>query len=278
MKASRRVGWSLLFLVSILTASALFAQTATKDFKPQVGQAGKDVVWVPSPQALVDRMLDMAGVTAKDIVMDLGSGDGRTVITAAKRGAQATGVEFNPDMVALSKRNAAAANVGSKATFMQGDLFQADLSKATVITLFLLPDINIKLRPTLLDLKPGTRVVSNTFTMDEWEPDDQIDAGGDCQSWCSAMMWIIPAKVGGTWRLPQGQLTFKQQFQMVTGTLTAGGTTTQITSGRLRGDQLSFTAGDTQYTGRVAGNSIEGTTSGRGASGKWSASRAAGGN
>jgi hypothetical protein len=187
------------------------------------------------------------------------------------------GVEFNPDMVALSKRNATAQNVANRATFVQGDLFQADLSKATVITLFLLPDINIKLRPKLLDLKPGTRVVSNTFTMDDWEPDDRIDAGGDCQSWCSAMLWIIPAKVGGTWKLPQGQLALKQQYQMVTGSFTTGGTTAEIANGRLRGDQITFTAGGTQYTGRVNGNSIEGTTSGRGAPGKWSASRAASG-
>jgi hypothetical protein len=277
MKAMRVVGRSWLVLAYLVGATAVFAQTTTKEFKPQVGQAGKDVVWVPSPQALVDRMLDMAMVTAKDVVIDLGSGDGRTVITAAQRGATAMGVEFNPDMVALSRRNATAQNVTNKATFVQGDLFQADLSKATVITLFLLPDINIKLRPKLLDLKPGTRVVSNTFTMDDWEPDDRIDAGGDCQSWCSAMMWIIPAKVGGTWKLPQGQLALKQQYQMVTGSFTAGGTTTDITNGRLRGDQITFTAGGTQYTGRVNGNSIDGTTSGRGATGKWSASRAASG-
>jgi SAM-dependent methyltransferase len=278
MKSARVVGRFCLFLAPVFVASALFAQTATKGFAPQVGQSGKDVVWVPSPQALVDRMLDMAKVTSKDVVVDLGSGDGRTVITAAKRGAQAIGVEFNPDMVVLSKRNAAAANVGSRATFVQGDFFQTDLTKATVITLFLLRELNLKLRPKLLDLKPGTRVVSNTFTMDNWQPDDRIDTGGECQSWCSAMMWIIPAKVGGTWRLTQGQLNLTQEFQMVSGTLTTGGAVLPISEGRLRGDQITFTAGSTRYTGLVSGSTIQGTSIGAGTSGQWSATRSASGN
>ena len=157
----------------MMTGSALAQE---KPFEPVSGQAGKDVVWVPTPQALVDRMLDMAKVTPKDYLIDLGSGDGRTVITAAKRGVKATGIEFNPDMVALSRRNAAAAGVTGKATFIQGDIFKSDFSKATVITLFLLPDLNLRLRPTLLDMKPGTRVVSNSFDMGEWEPDDRIVA------------------------------------------------------------------------------------------------------
>jgi hypothetical protein len=249
-------------------ASVSFAQTT--EFTPQVGQAGKDVVWVPSPQALVDRMLDMAKVTAQDFVMDLGSGDGRTVITAAKRGARATGVEYNPNMVELSKKNAAAAGVTNRATFVNADLFETDLSKATVITLFLLPDLNLKLRPRLLDLKPGTRVVSNTFTMGEWTPDERIDAGGDCESWCSAMMWVIPAKVQGTWRSSRGDLMLTQTFQMVTGTLRNGTTSTSIMEGRLRGDRITFTAGGVQYSARVAGNTIESTA---GAGTKWTATR-----
>jgi SAM-dependent methyltransferase len=253
----------------LLVASGAFGQTAT-EFKPQVGQAGKDVVWVPSPQALVDRMLDMAKVTAQDFVMDLGSGDGRTVITAAKRGATAVGVEYNPDMVALSKKNAATEGVTGKATFMQGDLFQADLSKATVITLFLLPDINLKLRPHLLELKPGTRVVSNTFTMGEWMPDERIDAGGSCESWCSAMLWIIPAKAQGTWRLPQGELSLTQTFQMLSGNLRNGTSSNPIAQGKLRGDQISFVAGGVMYTGRVNGNTMEGTT---GTGTKWTGTR-----
>ena len=152
-------------------AFAQATQTPAKQFEPQVGQAGKDVVWVPTPQALVDKMLDMAKVTPQDFVMDLGSGDGRTVITAAKRGARAQGVEYNPDMVTLAKKNAAAAGVSDKATFVQADLFATDFSKAQVITMFLLPSINIKLRPTILNMRPGTRVVSNSFTMEDWQAD-----------------------------------------------------------------------------------------------------------
>lgn len=274
MPSTRLVLRSWLLLAVIAAATSAFAQTAT-DFKPQVGQAGKDVVWVPTPQALVDRMLDMAKVTPRDSLMDLGSGDGRTVITAAKRGIRAVGVEYNPDMVELSKKSAAAAGVSDKATFVKADLFETDLSKATVITLFLLPDLNLKLRPRLLALKPGTRVVSNTFTMGDWNPDDRIDAGGACESWCSAMLWIIPAKVQGTWRIPQGDLTLTQTFQMLSGNLKSQSGTTQLTTGKLRGDQISFTVGTAEYTGRVNGNSMDGTVTSGGSTSKWTASRVA---
>src|SRR5215510_11621445 len=164
---------ALTFVCVLTCAVALSAQTQTptKPFEPTVGQAGKDVVWVPSPDQLVQKMLDMAKVTSQDLVMDLGSGDGRTVIMAAKRGATAIGVEYNPDMVTLSRANAQQQGVTGKVTFVQADLFQTDLSKPTVITMFLLPSINMKLRPTLLNLKPGTRIVSNSFTMEDWEPD-----------------------------------------------------------------------------------------------------------
>jgi precorrin-6B methylase 2 len=258
-----------------LVASGAFAQAqpATKPFEPQVGQAGKDVVWVPTPQTLVDRMLDMAKLTPQDIHMDLGSGDGRTVITAAKRGATATGIEYNPNMVELSKKNAAAAGVpAGKATFMNADLFETDLSKATVITMFLLPQINMKLRPKILDLKPGTRVVSNTFTMEDWEADETSTVGNGCESWCTALLWIVPAKVQGTWTLPQGELTLTQTFQKISGTLKSGATPTPIANGRLRGDEITFVAGGSTYTGRVNGNAMQGTVTGTGA-GKWSASK-----
>jgi len=240
MKPSPFFRRSLFALSLSLVASGAFAQAqpatkpsqaqpATKPFEPQVGQAGKDVVWVPTPQALVDRMLDMAKLTAQDIHMDLGSGDGRTVITAAKRGATATGIEYNPNMVELSRRNAAAAGVpAGKATFTNADLFETDLSKATVITMFLLPQINMKLRPKILDLKPGTRIVSNTFTMEDWEPDETSTVGDGCESWCTALLWIVPAKVQGTWTLPQGELTLTQGFQKISGTLKSGTTATPI--------------------------------------------------
>src|SRR6476646_1448746 len=194
--------------------SAAFAQAQpAKDFQPEVGQAGKDVVWVPTPQALVDKMLDMAKVQPSDYVIDLGSGDGRTVITAAKRGARALGIEYNPDMVELSKRNAAKEGMTGKANFQQADLFKSDFSQASVITMFLLPDINIKLRPKILGLKPGTRVVSNSFTMGDWSADETATVGEGCSSWCTAYLWIVPANVEGAWKLPQGDLALKQESQ-----------------------------------------------------------------
>ena len=265
---------SVLALSFALLFPLVFAQAQpAKQYEPSVGQEGKDVVWVPTPQALVDKMLDMAKVTPKDYVIDLGSGDGRTVITAAKRGAKAHGIEYNPDMVDLSKRNAEKEGVGDKATFAKADLFESDFSQAQVITMFLLPSINIKLRPKILDLKPGTRIVSNSFDMEEWKADETATASG-CDHWCTAHLWIVPAKVGGTWKLPQGELNLKQTFQMLSGTLRSGNVSTPI-SGKLTGDQISFTAGITQYTGRVNGNAMEGTVNG-GSNGRWSATRAGG--
>jgi hypothetical protein len=237
-------------------AVGVWAQTQAppRPFEPTVGQAGKDVVWVPSPEALVGKMLDMAKVTPQDLVMDLGSGDGRTVIMAAKRGATAIGVEYNPELVTLSRTNAQTAGVTGKTTFVQADLFQTDLSKPTVITMFLLPSINIKLRPTLLNLKPGTRIVSNTFDMEDWQPDETAALGPEgCTSWCKAMLWIVPAKAAGRWKTSQGELTIVQKFQMVSGTLGS-----MPINGKLVGDQITFTAGSTQYTGRVNGNAIQG--------------------
>ena len=230
------------------------AQAPAPTFEPSVGQAGKDVVWVPTPQSLVDKMLDLAEIKPGELLMDLGSGDGRTVITAAKRGATAMGIEYNPDMVELSKRNAAQAGMTGKATFMKADLFETDLTKAQVITMFLLPSINMKLRPTILNLKPGTRIVSNTFTMEDWQPDTTATVEDDCTSWCTALLWIVPAKVAGSWRIPDGTLTLKQQFQQVSGTL--GGQA--ITDAKLRGDTLTFKAKGKAYTARVLGQVMTG--------------------
>lgn len=265
--------WLVSLVLTCAAAGALAAQQP-QQFQPQVGQAGKDVVWVPTPQSLVEKMLDMAKVAPQDILTDLGSGDGRTVIAAAKRGARATGIEYNPDMVELSKRNAAEAGVGEKVTFLKADLFETDFSKSTVITMFLLPEINLKLRPKLLDMKPGTRVVSNSFTMEDWEPDQTATVENDCTTWCTAYLWIVPAKVEGTWKLAQGELTIKQEFQMISGTLTSSGNKTSI-SGKLNGDQIHFSAGDSQYTGRVSGNTISGSVTRPGAAGgSWTATRA----
>jgi precorrin-6B methylase 2 len=262
----RSIVLSLFMAFSAASAYAqAAAQTPAKPYEPQVGQAGKDVVWVPTPQALVDKMLDMAKVTPQDFVMDLGSGDGRTVISAAKRGARALGIEYNPDMVELARRNAAAAKVSDKATFEKADLFETDLSKAQVITMFLLPSINMKLRPKILDLRPGTRIVTNSFTMEDWQADQSETVTDDCSNWCTAHLWIVPAKIEGTWQAPEGNITLTQQFQMISGTLG----TTPITEGRLRGDQIEFTAGTKKFTGRVDGNTIRGTAGGA----PWTATR-----
>jgi precorrin-6B methylase 2 len=263
----------LLFVLTLAAGTSAVAQQA-QPFKPEVGQGGKDVVWVPTPQALVDKMLDMAGVTAQDVVMDLGSGDGITVITAAKRGARAIGIEYNPDMVELSKANAEKAGVSDKATFMKADLFETDLGQATVITMFLLPQINMKLRPKILDLKPGTRIVSNSFTMEDWTADETATVTEGCQTWCTALFWIVPAKVEGRWQTAGGDLTFVQTFQQVSGTLQKNGTSAAIADGRLRGAELSMTIDGAQYTGRVNGNTIEGTVTTGGKTVTWKATRA----
>lgn len=249
-------------------ASAQATAPAT-DYRPEVGQTGKDVIWVPTPQGLVDRMMEMAKVTPQDYVIDLGSGDGRTVITAAKLGAKAHGIEFNPDMVELSKRNAAKEGAGGKATFVQGDIFESDFSQATVITMFLLSRLNLKLRPILLDMKPGTRVVSNTFDMGDWQADQTVQATGECTSYCQAFLWIIPAKVEGTWQIGESDLALAQKYQTVTGTLKTGNVIAPITDGRLNADRITFTAAGKQYAGVVKGNAIEGTAG----SAAWSATK-----
>jgi precorrin-6B methylase 2 len=243
----------------LFAAAPASAQTAAKPFEPTVGQAGKDVVWVPTPQPLVEKMLDMAKIGPNDIHYDLGSGDGRTVITAAKRGARSFGIEYNPDMVELSRRNAAAAKVSpDRATFVQADLFETDFSKANVVTLFLLPSINMKLRPKILEMAPGTRIVANTFTMEDWQADQTETVSGDCVSWCTALLWIVPAKVEGTWQLGNEQLVLTQTFQMLQGTL--GGRA--ITDAKMTGSDIAFTVGGgARYTGRVDGNSMKGTIS-----------------
>jgi precorrin-6B methylase 2 len=260
----------LAILGATALAVGLSAQAQTgQGFEPRVGQAGKDVVWVPTPEALVEKMLDMAKVTPNDYVIDLGSGDGRTVIAAAKRGARALGIEYNPNMVELSKKNAAAASVSERATFMQADLFESGdvYTKADVITMFLLPSINLKLRPTILTMKPGTRVVSNTFTMDDWEADES-ETISDCSAWCTALLWIVPARVEGSWQLGNDTLALAQSFQMLSGSLGS----TKISNGRLRGNEITFSVGSTRYSGKVTGTTMSGTiTGGRG--GTWSATR-----
>lgn len=270
----RARGALLALLLSCFTAAVVAQpQPAAKEYAPEVGQAGKDVVWVPTPQTLVDKMLDMAKLTTSDYLIDLGSGDGRTVITAAKRGARAHGIEYNPNMVELSRRAAAREGVSARATFAKADLFQSDFSKATVITMFLLPDINLKLRPKLLELKAGTRIVSNSFTMGEWTADQTVMATESCTSYCTAYLWIVPAKVDGPWRLPQGEMNLTQTFQMLSGTLRTGNGTAKISNGKMNGDEISFTVGGAHYTGRVTSGGIDGTVKSGDGTRAWHATR-----
>lgn len=269
---------SAVILMSLsMTNTCLLAQEnqSSTGYIPQIGQQGKDVVWVPTPQELVDKMLNIAEVKPGEFVIDLGSGDGRTVISAAKIGAKALGVEYNPDMVALSKENAKKEGVAEKAEFIQADLYETDLSKADVITMFLLPEINLKLRPRLLDLKPGTRIVSNTFTMGEWQADYEVSTEENWNSWNTAYLWIIPAKVAGVWKLGNGELTLIQEFQFLHGTFNTGGKSQPVTDGRLNGDKISFTINGSKYSGQVNGRVITGTllNESRGEKSGWTATR-----
>jgi hypothetical protein len=280
---AHRTLWSVPIVWLLFTCGPAQGQTS-KPFQPQLGQPGKDLVWVPTPQAAVQVMLDLARVTQNDFVIDLGSGDGVIVISAANRGSKAHGIEYNPDLVELSQRNAAAAGVNDNATFEEADLFESDFSKATVITMFLLPSLNLRLRPKLLDLKPGTRVVSNTYDMGDWKPDKTVIvpecATAELRSgifewrWCAALLWIVPAKVAGSWRLPQGELTLEQQFQMVSGALGSGGSAVPITHGRVLGDQLSFSVADVEYDGHVSDDTMEGTFTAEGQTSTFRATRA----
>lgn len=246
------------------------AQAADKPFEPVSGQAGKDVVWVPTPLPLVEMMLDVAQVSARDFVMDLGSGDGRNIIAAARRGARTLGVEYNPDMVAYALREAQKAGLEGKAQFVQGDMYQADISQASVLALFLLTENLDKLAPKFLDLRPGTRIVLNTFAMSEWLPDETFRAE-DCTVWCDVLLYVVPAKVAGEWAFMSGRLQLEQRYQVVSGTYAAGETSVALSNVTLRGDQLSFSLDGAVYSGIVDGDRIR--PAGTGA---WTARRIAG--
>ncbi len=266
------------FLLAVSMAAGM-AQAA-EEYKPSVGQEGKDVIWVPTPQALVERMLQIANVKPTDFVVDLGSGDGRTVITAAKKfGARALGLEYNPDMVALSRRNAEKEGVSDRAQFKQADIFATDFSDATVVTMYLLPTLNLKLRPTLLNMKPGTRIVSHAFTMDDWDPDQTENMEGR-----TAYLWIVPAKLEGNWRVEVSgnnggryDLTLRQRYQKLEGQAKAGTTAWQVRDGKIRGEEVAFTLANgsnaRQFTGRLNGDKLEGTVKQGGGEAKWTATR-----
>ncbi len=275
-------------LVALLIglAASGFAQSPPGDalkktpYEPSVGQAGKDVIWVPSPDKVVERMLQMAQTTPQDLVVDLGSGDGKIVITAAQRyGARAMGVEFNPDMVALSRDNAKKAGVADKVSIVQGDFFKVDFSKASVLTLYLLPDLNIKLRPRILALKPGTRVVSHSFDMHEWEPDELSILDGK-----RAYFWVVPANVAGRWTLTLDggtpaaiDIGFEQEYQKLHGYAHVGKVLAGLRDARLRGPQIRFAYVDAQgtrrsFSGEVNGGRMQGEyRSDQGQQGRWRA-------
>ncbi|MBM3344462.1 MAG: methyltransferase domain-containing protein [Betaproteobacteria bacterium] len=263
------------WLIAVLMLCGYAAQAAA--YKPELAQPGKDVVWVPTPDALVNTMLELAQLITDDYLIDLGSGDGRLVIMAARRGARAHGIEYNADLVAYATRAAQRAGLAQKATFAKADLFVSDLSRASVITLFLSPEINLKLRPKLLALKPGTRIVSNTFTMGDWAPDGQALSSDDAQAvyYRSALLWVVPANVAGTWHAPQGRLRLTQHHQKLQGTLHAGGKAAPmvIAHAILRGAQLSFVAGDAHYAGIIKDNVIEGTLTRGDTTQPWRATR-----
>jgi SAM-dependent methyltransferase len=247
---------------------------AAYPYAPRRGQAGKDVVWIPSEQAVVDTMLDLAALTPEDTLLDLGSGDGRIVIGAARRGAHATGVEYDPALVDLSRHLAEEAGISDRARFVHGDIFETDLTDATVITMFLLPELNLRLRPALLALRPGTRIVSNTFTMDDWLPDASATVRGGCQTWCVAFLWVVPENVEGVWRLGTSRVTLKQRFQDVSGIRqNPGGGTEEVKGGLLSAARIGFRIGDSYYEGVVDGHRMQGVVESPARREPWRATR-----
>jgi hypothetical protein len=258
------------FLLYVLLASWLnlaFASTTTNsaEYKPKVGQEGKDVIWVPTPEGLIDKMLAAAKVNDKDTLFDLGAGDGIIAITAARKyGAKSVGIEYNPDMAQFARRKVAEAGLTDKVKIITGDIFQEDFSSATVVTLYLMPHLNMKLRPILLKMKPGTRVVSNTFTMGDWEPDETVFD----QHW-KGFFWVVPAQIEGAWVMTgmEGgplRLNLSQSFQNIGGTLTRGGQTLALVGAKLRGDEVKFQfiTPDRKvhaFSGRLEGRRLTGT-------------------
>jgi SAM-dependent methyltransferase len=262
--------FSAVSLIVFFPATIVYAQ----DYEPVIGQQGKDVIWLPTTDSQVDAMLDLADVTPTDTVIDLGSGDGRIVIAAVKRGAKALGIEYNPDLVEFSRRNAEKAGVGDFVSFVQGDIFKSDFSQATVITMYLLPDLNLKLRPALLELKPGTRIVSNAFKMGEWEADRTVTTRG-----LNAYLWIVPAKVEGTWEWREGSvpvtLNLTRNFQKIEGSATIGKTNRPILKAQLQGDRILFTLENRLYAGRAGPDHIRGTIESKNGTMEWVATRKA---
>jgi SAM-dependent methyltransferase len=274
MQRAAHIRFSVLAAACVaLAATAAQAQLEAINQPPVVG--GKDVMWVPTPDAAVDRMLSIANVGPRDLVYDLGSGDGKIAIMAARRfGARAVGVEFDSDMIELSRAAARKEGVADRVRFVQADIFGYDFRDATVVTLYLLTSLNVKLRPKLLDMKPGTRVASHMFRMEEWEPDEQVRVGAS-----DVYLWVVPAQVAGTWVMTRAagaaaELVFDQRFQRISGSVRIAGETLPLTQALLRGDEIRFAfAGESgariAFIGRVAGDRIIGDRSAE----PWSAAR-----
>ena len=267
------------FLAVLATLALAFPVAAQKPYEPQVGQAGKDVIWVPTPDEVVDRMLRMAQVTKDDLVYDLGAGDGKIAIAAAKKfGARSVGIEYDADMAKHAQGNVEKAGVAARARIIRGDIFATDFSQATVVTMYLLPALNMKLRPTILAMRPGTRVASHSFTMEDWEADEISSMDGR-----RAYFWVVPANVNGGWTLDSAgekvELAFEQRFQKIEGTVGLGHTQGGLREPRLRGAVISFAYVDNsgvrrEYAGRITGGKMEGTFRPEGgAEGRWSATK-----
>jgi SAM-dependent methyltransferase len=270
MTAAARTCLAQLAILGIFSfaASALAQESQFGDelYRPQLRQPGKDVMWLPTPEAMVTRMLEAAKTTRDDVVYDLGAGDGRIPIAAARQfGASAVGIEYDGSLAALARRNAERAGVSDRVTIIQGDIFAEDFSKATVVTLYLLPDLNQQLRARLLEMKPGTRIVSHLWDMGEWEPDDTLRAGDS-----EAFVWVVPAAVGGQWRVPEGNgqwealIDITQRFQRIGGTVTIRGKTQPLLGAFVRGPTLGFTyvapdGGVRSVRARVDGDAFEGS-------------------
>lgn len=269
-------------LAALLIAVPAAAQP-NKQYEPSVGQPGKDVIWVPTPDDVVERMLRMAQVTANDYVIDLGAGDGKIAIMAAlKFGARALGIEYDPDMARHAQRNVVNAGAMGKARILQGDIFVSDFTQATVITMYLLPALNLKLRPQLLNMRPGTRVVSHSFNMDDWEPDEISSIDGR-----RAYLWVVPARVGGSWTLELSgggvaerlELALEQRYQRIEGTVALRAGLGGLREARLQGFQIAFAYVDElgarrDFSGRVSGARMHGGfRADNGTEGRWTATR-----
>jgi SAM-dependent methyltransferase len=261
-----RFAQSTALFFSLFVATAAMAQAKPEHgdevYQPTVGQAGKDVIWVPTPDALVTKMLQAVKTTKDDLVFDLGSGDGKIPIAAAKEfGATAVGIEYNPDMAELARRNVKRAGVDGKVRIITGDIFKEDFSKATVVTMYLLPDLNLKLRPIILKMKPGTRVTSHQFHMGDWEADERLNI-----EFRDAYVWYVPADVAGEWAIKEesggfeGVVTLAQRYQRVGGTITTGGKTQPLLSPTLTGDKLAFSFVDGENNLRTVKTTVSGAT------------------